>query len=348
TVCPKKAEYIIKPNLTMKSKFVPSPRFVKPNPRKCPSSCFADNYVSKYKLDKQGTLRQGYFLFFFKKKKKKIYIHIFGQYDDTFGHGITTRYNKRKISDIMEVPHYVELLRKEFEPLIAHLRQGGDVVIPYLSAQQLRSDEAKALYWHPTSNKQTVFHSLDATPDHLPFYYLSVIQMSIDNLANYAQSEQVIGIYDHNIFGPQSDESILNLSSIPNITKPVDVDLDGSLLLPTGELHGDTLVDEKHQGDTFTLPDFVSRNALENTRNAFLSNVSLNNAIHAWNALVDGAGAASNRLSVAWIGCIPFFIFFILFVDLLNNDWLLKNDHIAWGLVACFLGLLWLVFDPKH
>ncbi|ETO26324.1 hypothetical protein RFI_10813, partial [Reticulomyxa filosa] len=133
---------------------------------------------------------------------------------------------------------------------------------------------------------------------------------------------------------PQSDESILNLSSIPNITKPVDVDLDGSLLLPTGELHGDTLVDEKHQGDTFTLPDFVSRNALENTRNAFLSNVSLNNAIHAWNALVDGAGAASNRLSVAWIGCIPFFIFFILFVDLLNNDWLLKNDHIAWGLVA--------------
>ena len=118
--------------------------------------------------------------------------HIGG---NKWGFGIVTRYYRpHKRPDLNEFKHDKNL---EFQELINHIKNGGDVIIPVADQDDINKNVKS--YIHPSGQGKNgvIFHNLGTGIGELPFEYKYIIQTFILNLIEISSETMVTSEYKY-------------------------------------------------------------------------------------------------------------------------------------------------------
>eukprot|EP01084_Bolivina_argentea_P315289 546199_1 len=154
-------------------------------PEKGPKLVFGDNIVDKKRSE--GV----------KRKQFANQCLTVGHVDRTFGFGIPTTFkNAESVGFIYNEHNYRNELKFEFDILKQHLLNGGDVIIPYPSADDIRKKPHK--YKQNGKGKQIIHHNIGTGNSKLAFKYLYAIEEHINSLKEVAYKTEHVDkvLYD--------------------------------------------------------------------------------------------------------------------------------------------------------
>jgi len=149
------------------------------DPNKAPRVLFGDNDVDKTRGARVA--REGY------GGQAK----VLGQHDRTFAYGISTTFYQGAIPSLRE---FQALMDEQFQPILEHLSQGGDVIVPSPTGNEILENVNKYCATDSKGRKYLKFkHNLGTGIANLRDPYLKYIQQRLDELSRYAKDTKTIG-----------------------------------------------------------------------------------------------------------------------------------------------------------